>query len=282
MLGDTSSQSVLAALPGKTYWHFATHGRFDWDDARNSALLLSSGQLTVNDLIGAAEGGVLSAPRLVVLSACETGLYDVGHNPEEFTGLPLAFMSLGAAGVLSTLWPVVDDATMLLVAKFYDLHRDQGFAPPGALKRAQAWLRSASKDELIAFARAAADTEPGPLPDRVWSTVKGQNGVPYGGMDGTSQATPHVSGAIALALSAHPEWRHKPDVIESVLRQSAAALPPGACSAATPCGVGQLDAGALVTEKFRPSPWEQSPPSSADPPRPSALDKLLGPLPAIQ
>jgi tetratricopeptide (TPR) repeat protein len=156
VLGDTSSQAVLAALPDKAYWHFATHGRFDWNDARNSALLLSNGQLTVNDLIAAADGGLLSAPRLVVLSACETGLYDIGHNPEEFTGLPLAFMSLGAAGVLSTLWPVVDDATMLLVAKFYDLHRDQGFDPPGALKRAQAWLRSASKDELIAFAQAAA------------------------------------------------------------------------------------------------------------------------------
>jgi hypothetical protein len=156
VLGDTSSQAVLAALPDKTYWHFATHGSFDWNDARNSALLLSNGQLTVNDLIDASEGGLLSAPRLVVLSACETGLYDIGHNSEEFTGLPLAFMSLGAAGVLSTLWPVVDDATMLLVAKFYDLHRDQGLDPPGALKRAQAWLRAASKDELIAFAGAAA------------------------------------------------------------------------------------------------------------------------------
>ena len=81
------------------------------------------------------------------------------------------------------------------------------------------------------------------LPLDVWSTVKGQNGVPYGGMDGTSQATPHVSGAIALALSVHPEWRRKPDVIESVLRHSAAALPPGACPAGKPCGVGQLDAG---------------------------------------
>jgi tetratricopeptide (TPR) repeat protein len=156
VLDDVSSQAVLAALPNKSYWHFATHGRFDWNDARNSALLLSQGQLTVDDLITAAESGVLSRPRLVVLSACETGLYDIGHNPEEFTGLPLAFMSLGAAGVLSTLWPVIDDATMLLVAKFYDLHREASFDPPAALQRAQAWLRSASKDELIAFARAAA------------------------------------------------------------------------------------------------------------------------------
>ena len=155
-LDDATSQAVLAALPDKTYWHFATHGRFDWNDARNSALLLAQGQLTVDDLITAAESGVLSRPRLVVLSACETGLYDIGHNPEEFTGLPLAFMSLGAAGVLSTLWPVIDDATMLLVAKFYDLHRESGLDPPAALRRAQAWLRAASKDELIAFARAAA------------------------------------------------------------------------------------------------------------------------------
>jgi subtilisin family serine protease len=120
------------------------------------------------------------------------------------------------------------------------------------------------------------------LPLDVWSTVKGQNGVPYGGMDGTSQATPHVSGAIALALSAHPEWRRKPDVIESVLRHSAATLPPGACPADKPCGVGQLDAGALVTETYRPSPWEQSSPSIVAPPRPSPLDDLLGSLPRVQ
>ena len=155
-LDKATPQAALAALQGKSYWHFASHGQFDWADARNSALVLSDGRLTVDDLIKAADLGALGQPRLVVLAACETGLYDIFYNPDEFTGLPGAFISLGADGVLSTLWPVVDDATMLLIAKFYDLHVGEGIAPPTALKRAQEWLRTASRETLIDYARDAA------------------------------------------------------------------------------------------------------------------------------
>ena len=93
----------------------------------------------------------------MVLSACETGLYDVALNPDEFVGLPATFMQLGAAGVLATLWQVDDLATSLLLAKFYDLHLGNGLAPPTALRGAQAWLRTASKEELRVYARAAAE-----------------------------------------------------------------------------------------------------------------------------
>jgi CHAT domain len=59
-------------------------------------------------------------PRLVVLSACETGLYDTSNNPDDFVGLPATFMQLGAAGVIATLWQVDDLATALLMAKVYE------------------------------------------------------------------------------------------------------------------------------------------------------------------
>ena len=35
---QASPEAVLAALKGKTHWHFASHGSFSWDDARKSAL----------------------------------------------------------------------------------------------------------------------------------------------------------------------------------------------------------------------------------------------------
>ena len=145
---------VLAALKGKTYWHFATHGGFSWVDARQSALVMHDGaRLSVGRLLE-AEG--LGRPRLVVLSACETGLYDITNSPDEFIGLPATFIALGAAGVLGTLWPVSDAATALLMAKFYELHLEAGLDPPTALSRAQAWLREATHEDLNEFAKIAA------------------------------------------------------------------------------------------------------------------------------
>jgi CHAT domain-containing protein len=134
--------AVLAALKGKTHWHFASHGTFSWEDARQSALLMhDQARLSIGRLLD-ADG--LGRPRLVVLSACETGLYDIDRNPDEFIGLPGTFTALGAAGVLGTLWPVSDAATALLMAKFYELHMGSKLAPPAALRQAQSWLRQAT------------------------------------------------------------------------------------------------------------------------------------------
>ena len=151
--GKAKPATMLEALNGRTYWHFACHGEFDWEDARRSALIMAERQrLTVNELL---EPGGPRRPRLVVLSACETGLYEFSQNPDEFTGLPSAFMALGAAGVVSTLWQVDDRATALIIARFYHLHRNHGLSPPTALKLAQEWLRGASRSELVYFAETA-------------------------------------------------------------------------------------------------------------------------------
>lgn len=147
-------EAVIAALKGRTYWHFASHGTFAWGDPRQSALLMHGGAgLSVGRLL---ETGGLGHPRLVVLSACETGLNEITSNPDEFIGLPGAFTALGATGVIGTLWPVSDAATALLMARFYELHRGAGLAPPTALRRAQAWLRNATNDSLTAYTKNAA------------------------------------------------------------------------------------------------------------------------------
>jgi CHAT domain/Tetratricopeptide repeat len=152
---QATPSAVLAALRGKSHWHFASHGTFSWQDARKSALIMNSyTPLTVGQLLDTDDLGRL---RLVVLSACETGLHDIDRNPDEFVGLPGAFAALGAAGVVSTLWPVDDEASWLLIAKFYDLHMGaQLLTPPTALSHAQAWLRSATTAQLRAYAKAEA------------------------------------------------------------------------------------------------------------------------------
>jgi CHAT domain-containing protein/tetratricopeptide (TPR) repeat protein len=150
---EATPEAVLAALKGRSYWHFASHGSFVWKDARKSALVMTGHQrLSVGRLL---EAGDLGQPRLVVLSACETGLSDITSNPDEFIGLPGTFTALGAAGVLGSLWPVADTATALLIAKFYDLHMVGRLAPPTALRHAQLWLRSATIPSVLAYARGA-------------------------------------------------------------------------------------------------------------------------------
>jgi CHAT domain-containing protein/tetratricopeptide (TPR) repeat protein len=150
---EASPEEVLAMLKGRSYWHFASHGTFSWGDARKSGLYMAGpAVLTVGRLLD-TDG--LGRPRLVVLSACETGLYDIRSNPDEFIGLPGTFTALGAAGVLGTLWPVDDAATSLLMSKFYELHLGSRLAPPTALRRAQTWLREATNADLQAYARGA-------------------------------------------------------------------------------------------------------------------------------
>jgi CHAT domain-containing protein len=150
---QATPDAVLTALKTQTHWHFASHGTFSWADVRQSALImhgpvrLSVGQLQATTGLG--------RPRLVVLSACETGLVDIISNPDEFIGLPGTFMALGAAGVVGTLWPVNDTATALLMARFYELHIGERLKPASALSRAQAWLREATNADLQAYVETA-------------------------------------------------------------------------------------------------------------------------------
>jgi subtilisin family serine protease len=83
-------------------------------------------------------------------------------------------------------------------------------------------------------------------PSGVYSLLAPSADNPSGvaGMEGTSMAAPHVSAAIALALSVKPSLRGKPDEIERLLTRSAAPRPEGAC--VVPCGAGLLDAQKMV------------------------------------
>ncbi|MGO9984618.1 MAG: CHAT domain-containing protein [Rhodomicrobium sp.] len=152
---NASPEAALGALAHKTYWHISSHGFFDWSDARQAGLLMrDEKRLTVEKI--QEQRGILGQPRLVVLSACETGIYSTKRNAEEFVGLPATFMELGAGGVLATLWQVDDLATSLLMARFYDLHIEQGLTPPAALRAAQIWLRTSTDDDIRSYIRDQA------------------------------------------------------------------------------------------------------------------------------
>jgi len=126
--------------------HLATHGFAYSADAKildsfvafapDSA---SDGLLTVGEVID--QVGRLTA-ELVVLSACQTGLGNL-RQAEGTVGLQRAFLAKGARSVLVSLWSVSDEATELLMRRFYThwLRDTDGPSKAEALRRAQTDVR---------------------------------------------------------------------------------------------------------------------------------------------
>ena len=122
---DATHAAVAASLPGATHLHFSCHGTFDVREPLDSALSLSGDDtLTLRDLL---DGGLdLSAARLAVLSACQTGIVDFDKVPDEAIGFPAGFIQAGVPGVVSTLWPVDAISTAILMSRFYVEHLGNG------------------------------------------------------------------------------------------------------------------------------------------------------------
>jgi CHAT domain-containing protein len=139
--------AVAASLPGATHLHFSCHGRFDVREPLDSALSLAGAEtLTLRDLL---DGGLdLSAARLAVLSACQTGVVDFDKVPDEAIGFPAGLIQAGVPNVVSTLWPVDDISTALLMGRFYVEQLGNGLDPASALHRAQDWLRTATARDM--------------------------------------------------------------------------------------------------------------------------------------
>jgi CHAT domain-containing protein len=140
---DATLQNLKDACMGANYLHFSCHGRFEPQQALESSLILSGQErLTLRSLLDQALD--LSHVRLVVLSACQTGITDFTRLPDEAAGLPAGFLQAGVPGVVSSLWLVNDLSTALLMDRFYRLHLQERLEPAEALRRAQRWLRGSS------------------------------------------------------------------------------------------------------------------------------------------
>lgn len=123
--------------------HFATHGLVNPFDADLSGLLMSRYDQAGNPIDGFLSLGEISTLRLnaplVLLSACDSGL---GENlaAEGLVSLGRAFLAQGARQVVTTLWPVADRPTTLLVGEFHRLHARTTLRPVEALRQAQVML----------------------------------------------------------------------------------------------------------------------------------------------
>lgn len=79
----------------------------------------------------------LHRTRLVVLSACDSGLVITGEFADEVLGLPTGFLQAGADAVVSSLWLVDDAGSRDLLDAFYKGYRHEQLPPGAALQAAQ-------------------------------------------------------------------------------------------------------------------------------------------------
>jgi CHAT domain-containing protein len=140
--------------------HFSCHGLFNFEYPQKSCLKLAesidennnldlSKCLTLGNLF--ERNFQLDDCRLVILSACETGLVDFNNASDEYISFPSGFLYAGSASVVSSLWTVDDVSTALLIIQFYQ-NLKAGLTVAVALNQAQNWLRDATTAELQEWA----------------------------------------------------------------------------------------------------------------------------------
>ncbi len=137
--------AVCAALDGADLAHIACHGRFRADNPLFSSLQLADGPLTVYDLERLGQ-----APRVLVLSACDSGMSDVQPG-DELMGLATAVFSLGTRTLVASLYPVPDGPTRALMLALHTGLR-AGLPPAVALARAQGRVAATGATGLAAAA----------------------------------------------------------------------------------------------------------------------------------
>ena len=141
--GAASAERVMAAMDGAWLVHMAAHGTFRSDSPLFSAIELDDGPLTVYDL-----ERLKQAPYHVVLSSCSSAV-GVPAGADELLGLVSALISLGSAGVVASVVPVNDPATVPLMTALHE-HLRAGADLAGALTLA----RQAVGDDSVAQATA--------------------------------------------------------------------------------------------------------------------------------
>ncbi len=92
-------------------------------------------------------------PRLVVLSACESG-FDVPYGHDSILSFPpRQILGLGAEAVIASLWSVDDAATFFLMSRTYR-SMAEGAPPDLAFGQARSWLARARRADLTSHAEA--------------------------------------------------------------------------------------------------------------------------------
>ncbi|MDX1948086.1 MAG: tetratricopeptide repeat protein [Pirellulaceae bacterium] len=198
-----TENAVRTEGPRHLYLHFATHGFFAPPSVRSAmaretvvrgggaadlatsqtiagyhpGLLSGIALAGANQRGGTGDDGILTAEevgtldlsgvRLVVLSACETGLGETAGG-EGLLGLQRSFQAAGARTVIASLWKVPDAATRDLMERFYDNLWNKEMSKLAALREAQLWVLRERGGRGLDLVAAKEDTS-NRLPPHYWA-----------------------------------------------------------------------------------------------------------------
>jgi len=164
LTGTAATESAIKHLNAPRILHIATHGFFLSDPATvirseaqpnsiNNPLLRSGLALAGANARAGREDGILTAleatainlwgTKLVVLSACDTGIGEV-RTGEGVYGLRRAFALAGAETVVMSLWPASDYTSRKFMTSYYT-HLKEGIGRGAALRQVQLDMLSRNK-----------------------------------------------------------------------------------------------------------------------------------------
>lgn len=155
---EATAARVKQVVANADVIHFATHAILDDESPLLSKLLLakggaseSRGHHVTHDYLQASEIYDLKLPltRLVVLSACQTGI-EQAYRGEGSIGLARPFMAVGVPLVVASLWPVDSSTTATLMISFHSHRTRDKVSTAAALRQAQLEMLSNADQNLRA------------------------------------------------------------------------------------------------------------------------------------
>ncbi|MEQ9371607.1 MAG: CHAT domain-containing tetratricopeptide repeat protein, partial [Coleofasciculus chthonoplastes F3-SA18-01] len=138
-----------AFLQQSRYVHFSCHGEFSEAEPLNAYLRLANREkLTFQNIFTSLD---IPNCRLLILSACKTGLVETPPT-DDYVGLASAFFFAGTRTVVGSLWEAEEFSAALLMIRLYqELPRYTSVVM--ALRAAQDWLRTISRDGVLTWLR---------------------------------------------------------------------------------------------------------------------------------
>lgn len=133
---NATKENILNELDENNVFHFAGHYVVNKESNSNSKLLMAdSGEKSDLRIFEIAKKR-LTKSKLVVLSACDTGVEKI-YQGEGSIGIARIFLAIGSPSVISGLWQVNTESTKDLMISFHRNRKEKGLSIAESLRQAQ-------------------------------------------------------------------------------------------------------------------------------------------------